>query len=348
MKMIASGEYPYKATPTSAFNGAPRVIDGVVRLDAEGIVLGSSPNARSCFRRLGVQTPLVGEQLVERVTECAVRRSSATVDEALPLVLMGRAAWRTEIESEGATLSLRALPLTRRGERQGAIVLVRDVSEMRRIEREIMSKEATIREIHHRVKNNLATVSALIRLQQRRSNNPEVKMALAEADRRVSTIATVHEALTQALEGTIHYMPLARTIVTNAALLASSAHTVSATVTGDFGMVDADCASTLSTVLAELVANAVEHGYAEYGGEIEVVASRDGDFANICVTDHGLGIQADRTGTGLGTQIVTSLVEAELHGSIVWERRESGGTDARLHVRVTHSTSPEKNGGDDS
>ncbi|OKL48122.1 sensor histidine kinase [Boudabousia marimammalium] len=333
MKMIANGEYPYRATPTSAFNGAPRVVDGVVRLDEDGIVLGISPNARSCFRRLGVKSQIVHENLVKLVADCTVQGLSV-VDESLPLVLMGRAAWRTEVEAGGTTLSIRALPLTRRGGRQGAIVLVRDVSEMRQIEREIMSKEATIREIHHRVKNNLATVSALIRMQLRRSNNPEVKVALGEADRRVATIATVHEALSHSLEGTIAYTPLARTVIANAALLASSANQVVTKVEGDFGLIDADRASTLSTVLAELVANSVEHGYQDNDGTIEVYVEREGQYAHIRLVDHGVGIAEGRTGTGLGTQIVASLVEAELHGSITWRKRAEGGTEVLLHVQV--------------
>ncbi|AOZ72371.1 histidine kinase [Boudabousia tangfeifanii] len=327
MHMIASGEYPYEATPSSAFNGAPRVIDGVIRLDADGLVLGISPNARSCFRRLGVASKLVGEPLVEQVS-AQVMPGKNTVDEALPLVLMGRAAWRTEVESPGATISFRALPLIRRGEREGAIVLCRDVSEVRRIEREIMSKEATIREIHHRVKNNLATVSALIRLQSRRSQNPEVKQALSEAERRVSTISTVHEALSHTLEGEFDYTPLARTILTNAALLASSDQQVSVRLEGDFGKVDADRASTLSTVLAELVANSVEHGYRNYGGEITVRVSREEDFARIIVSDEGEGFDPQRKGKGLGTQIVQSLVNAELHGYVDWVANDAGGTDA--------------------
>ncbi|OKL49845.1 hypothetical protein BSR29_02575 [Boudabousia liubingyangii] len=327
MKMISTGDYPYEATPSSAFNGAPRVIDGLVRLDEEGVVLGISPNARSCFRRLGVSGHLLGTILVEQVT-AKVSDGINTVDEALPLVLMGRAAWRTEVESAGATISLRALPLRISGERCGAIVLCRDVSEVRRIEREIMSKEATIREIHHRVKNNLATVSALIRLQSRRSDNPQVKAALAEAERRVSTISTVHEALSSSLEPDLEYTSVARTIVTNAALLASSKPGIETVLEGSFGRVDADCASTLSTVLAELVANAVEHGYPDGAGRIEVLVERGERSVRVTVRDFGPGIDLDRTGKGLGTQIVSSLVTAELRGQIQWLRREEGGTDA--------------------
>ncbi len=117
------------------------------------------------------------------------------VDETLAMVTAGRAAWRTDVEANGAALSLRAIPVTDNGERIGAVLLCRDVSDLRRRERELITKDATIREIHHRVKNNLQTVAALLRLQSRRVEAPEAKEALSEAMRRVATIAMVHETL---------------------------------------------------------------------------------------------------------------------------------------------------------
>src|SRR5207248_11469710 len=74
-------------------------------------------------------------------------------------------------------------------------VLVRDITEVRRRDRQLVTKDATIREIHHRVKNNLQTVAALLRLQARRVEVPEARTALEESVRRVASIALVHETL---------------------------------------------------------------------------------------------------------------------------------------------------------
>jgi sensor histidine kinase regulating citrate/malate metabolism len=180
--------------PTGLRRGAPRVGDGV-RLDVEGIVTYASPNAISALHRLGHHGDLVRGVLSEVVTR--LLRDPSQVDEALAVVVTGRAPWRTEVESRFATLSLRAIPLTEGGARIGAVVLVRDVSELRRRERELMTKDATIREIHHRVKNNLQTVAALLRLQSRRVADEQAKAALREAERRVATIALVHETLSR-------------------------------------------------------------------------------------------------------------------------------------------------------
>src|SRR5699024_11467842 len=92
---------------------------------------------------------------------------------------------RIEAEARGATVLFRALPLHPRGQSAGALVLVRDVTEVKRRDRALLSKDATIREIHHRVKNNLQTVAALLRLQGRRTSSQQGRRALGESVRRV-------------------------------------------------------------------------------------------------------------------------------------------------------------------
>ena len=81
-------------------------------------------------------------------------------------------ARRTELVSGEAHLMVRVLPLVDGRERVGSVVLCRDVSDLRSKERELVTKDATIREIHHRVKNNLQTVAALLRMQARRIESP--------------------------------------------------------------------------------------------------------------------------------------------------------------------------------
>src|SRR5699024_10441432 len=91
------------------------------------------------------------------------------------------------------------------GVRTGAMVLVRDVTELRRRERELITKDATIREVHHRVKNNLQTVAALLRMQSRRMKSDEAHEALDEAMRQVPAIALVHEPLLPGAPGAVHF-----------------------------------------------------------------------------------------------------------------------------------------------
>ncbi|GCE76304.1 sensor histidine kinase [Cellulomonas biazotea] len=333
--MIGRGEFPAADAPTGPRRGAPRVGDGLVRLNSEGEVLYASPNALSCFHRLGALGDLVGRSLVE-VTADLVDEQSATVDESMPLVLMGRAPWRTDVESRGVALSLRAVPLTEHGQRLGAVLLCRDVSELRRRERELITKDATIREIHHRVKNNLQTVAALLRLQSRRMSSPEAREALGEAMRRVATIALVHETLSQTLDESVPFDDLVGRSLRLAADVATAGASVRTVVKGSFGSVPAEDATALALVLTELVTNAVEHGFdGRESGTVEIVVERDGDDLRVEVADDGAGLPADRgAGTGLGTQIVSTLVTNEMGGTISWGAREGGGTSVVIEARL--------------
>src|SRR5699024_12819157 len=137
--MLETGAFPVAEAPIPPRRGAPRVGDGVVEIDEEGVVQWISPNAVSACHRFGIEGDMVGVTLAELSTEGLQSRS--TVDESLPLVLMGRAAWRSDMQARGGTLSLRAVPLTERGARTGAVILVRDVSELRRRERAAMTNE---------------------------------------------------------------------------------------------------------------------------------------------------------------------------------------------------------------
>ena len=331
-QMMARGEYPYDSTPQVTSHGVPRVLDGAVLLDAEGRVQHATPNAVSCLRRLGIRTHVTGKVLAQEITE--VIGDGTLIEESMAVVVMGRASWRVEIAARASTVSMRALPLVNGRKRLGAVILTRDVSEVHRHEQELMTKDATIREIHHRVKNNLQTVSALLRLQSRRSSEEAVKVALAEAERRVQAIATVHAALSQNVDESVDFDEVARTIVRMAGAIASTDHAVEVITTGSFGTIQADQAQALATVLNELVANSVEHGLADRDGLIEVRAEREGTSMTVTVADDGVGFVPGTPMSGLGTQIVHQMVRGELKGSIEWAPREGGGTLVTLHANL--------------
>jgi sensor histidine kinase regulating citrate/malate metabolism len=155
-------------------------------------VVFSSPNGISAFQKLGVDGELEGRSLVEITDER--NKGRLNVDENLPMVVSGKVPWRADIEGNSSALSVRAIPIFEDGQRTGAILLCRDVTELRRQERELVTKDATIREIHHRVKNNLQTVASLLRIQGRRSKSPETLEALSDAGRRVAAIAVARLA----------------------------------------------------------------------------------------------------------------------------------------------------------
>ena len=330
-EMIATGDFPDLSAPTGPRRGAPRASDGLIRLDVDGMTTFASPNALSAFNRMGFNDELEGESLAEVTTQ--ILPGKQVIDESLPLVVTGRAPWRTDIEARGVTVSLRAIPLRHRGERAGAIVLCRDVSELRHQERELITKDATIREIHHRVKNNLQTVASLLRIQARRAHTDEGREALTQAMRRVAAIAVVHDTLSEGLTQDVNFDEVFERVLMLIAEVASSHNTtVHPRKTGEFGVLPSAYATPLALALTELVTNAVEHGLAGRDGEVEIVADRSGDELTVLVRDNGVGLQEGKVGTGLGTQIVRTLIQGELSGTIDWHTVMGSGTEVTIEV----------------
>lgn len=331
LSMIAEGSFPDFSTPTGPRRGAPRANDGLLRLDVDGTVSFASPNGRSAFNRLGIEGELEGKSLVEAATKIIQKQS--TVDESLPLVLTGKAPWRADLESANVSLSIRAIPFLKLGSRTGAIVLCREITELRRQEQELLTKDATIREIHHRVKNNLQTVASLMRIQIRRTTSPEAKDALEQAIRRVSAIALVHNTLAEGLSQEVNFDEVFENSMRLVGELASeTTGKVKLRIDGKFGKLQSELATPLAVALTELVTNAARHGLGKHGGLVAITTKRTAKQLLIEVEDNGVGIKKDSIGKGLGTQIIRTLIEGELRGKITWFSPKEGGTKVAIAI----------------
>jgi two-component system, sensor histidine kinase PdtaS len=319
--MIAEGTFPFDVEEPDP-EALPRVGDGLMRLDAAGRVAYASPNAVSAYRRLGVTENVLDRPLHEFDLDPGVVLET----------LRSRLPAEDEIEALGAVVFRRSIPLIVTGRLTGAVVLVRDVTELRRRDRLLVLKDATIREIHHRVKNNLQTVASLLRLQARRS--PEVAAALAESERRIRAIALVHETLSSEHGDVVDFDQVAREV---AAMVGEglAGPGVQIAVEGSLGPVVAEVATPLAVVLSELLQNSVDHAFGDGGGRIGVRLSRDDGRLELEVWDDGRGLPP-RFGleehAGLGLQIVRSLVESELGGDLALSG--AGGTRAMVSVPV--------------
>ncbi|MEH1012857.1 histidine kinase N-terminal domain-containing protein [Micromonospora sp. CPCC 206060] len=342
-QMVADGTFPPPRHPGET-TSAPRVGDGLIRLDANGKVTYASPNAQSAYRRLGFSAHLVGEDLAALNQRLATDPLEGTdVANGMLAALRGEAPPRRELDARGATMLTRALPLMPAGVPIGALVLVRDITEVRRRDRALITKDATIREIHHRVKNNLQTVAALLRLQARRVGIPAAKVALEESVRRVASIALVHETLSMSSDEAVEFDGIVDRVASAATEVAATEVAVRMRREGTFGVLPAEIATSLVMVLNELLLNAVEHGFpppgegepAMGGAEVVVSAHRFRKQLHVTVADNGRGLpeQFDADSSGrLGLQIVRALATGELRGTIELRNRAGGGTEAVLIV----------------
>ena len=329
-RMVAEGAFPY-TEHREIFDPAVRVGDGLIRLDINGAIIYASPNAKSAFSRMGWAGELEGKNLGEVARRVSLVKLDAH-EEAIEVGLSGKALRRVEIENTGGTVDLLALPLLAGGDRIGAIVLLQNVTELRRRERELVTKDATIREIHHRVKNNLQTVSALLRLQSRRIEDPSASAALNEAVRRIASIALVHETLSGSAEASVAFDDVLNRLVSHALDLSPRMGELQISRSGELGALDPGIATPLSLVVTELIHNALEHGLAESGNHLTISVVRHEGDAQITIYDDGVGLPEGFSlaqSSNLGLQIVRTLTENELRGNIDLVRTPTG-TEARL------------------
>jgi two-component sensor histidine kinase len=335
--MVAAGTFPPRMLEDAEMS--PRVGDGLVRLDSAGSAVYASPNALSAYRRMGVVGDVVGSDLAEVTRSVSADRvAGEAVAASISAAVAGRFPEPMDVENDAATMLVRALPLQAPGAEEGALVLVRDVTDVRRRDRALMTKDATIREIHHRVKNNLQTVAALLRLQARRMTEPAARAALEESVRRVASIAVVHETLAGSRDDVVDVDDVLGQVLPMLGDVTSVGPAARFTRTGRFGELPAAAATPLVMAVTELLHNAAEHAFTDgEPGTIVLGAERDGDDLVVRVRDDGRGLPAGfdpAASTGLGLQIVRTLVTSELHGTLEMGAPASGGpgTEAVLSI----------------
>ncbi|CAN5904252.1 PAS domain-containing sensor histidine kinase [soil metagenome] len=330
-QMMAEGTLPHPDASRDERELAPRVGDGIIRVDGDGVVGFASPNAISAYRRLGSLDSVMGTH-IERL-DPEPRQLLDSLRSGVPV--------DAEVEVDGAVVNRRFIPLISSGRMIGALLLVREVTELRQHERALMVKDATIREIHHRVKNNLQTVAALLRLQARRLNSDEARAALRESVRRITSIALVHETLSEEARQRVPFVRITRRIIDMLSQgLVGPDLPIEFAMTGDPDELSAEVATPLALVLAELLQNCVEHAF-PYDQDppagtarVKVHFDRDVDELRVVVADNGVGLPDGATLdelANLGLRIARTLLETELNGTFDVSSGDPG-TTIELHV----------------
>jgi two-component sensor histidine kinase len=181
------------------------------------------------------------------------------------------------------------------------------------------------REMSHRVKNSLASVVGLLRVQARSAQSQDVKNALHDASLRVSTIAEVHDHLWRSSH--VGYVELADFITELCKKLRSNTEGHVLHCHADPMLLSADHAIPLGLLINELVTNAVKYAYPEGNGNIEVSAREIDGHLHVEVSDHGTGLPEgfaiDQPRASLGFKVVTGMVR-QLHGHLSLAKDHKG------------------------
>ncbi len=336
--MVADSTFPFREEGVAG-PGLPRVGDGIILIDGDGRVEFATPNAANALHRMGIYAPAEGRTLAE--LGLRVRVVERSLEYAIPAM--------EEIDrGHDVAILFHCVPLLEHNLVTGVVTLLRDVSDLRQLNRLVLNKEAAVREVHHRVKNNLQTISSLLRLQARRSDEPETRIALGEAERRVRSIAVVHEVLSREPGEEVVFDEIVRSLVLLVEDTVLALHPVEILVNGDLGVLSTDLATPLAVALAELLTNAVEHAFTGFGSvnndQVGVVTLNlyleEGD-AVAEIRDNGRGLGEDfslEVPKSLGLSIVRDIIRAQLHGTIEMKSvdyAEGGGTYVRVAVPLS-------------
>ena len=327
--MVEEGTFPLEQQERAGEFREPRVGDGVLVLDRERRVEFASPNAVSALHRLGVWADPGGRTLDEvGVDDAVVRRALET-----------RHSTIAELEhSDDLSVVIRCHPLIEDGRATGVLAVLRDVSEIRSRDRLLVSKDATIREIHHRVKNNLQTIQSLLHLQARRLTSDEARLAVAHSARRIGAIAVVHETLATDATDEVDFDTVVHRVVRLVSEgLSSPDRPLRVDVTGDVGELPGEVAMPLAVAVAELVQNAIDHA-GEQATDVSVELDADRRSVAIRVRNGGVGIpdgfSLDRD-AGLGLTIVRTFVVSDLGGTLTIRPASTGAPrGAIVEIRV--------------
>ncbi len=185
----------------------------------------------------------------------------------------------------------------------------------------LRTKEVLLREMHHRVKNNLQQVASILNMQRRRARLPEVEQILVESVDRIQGIAATHDLLSNTQLGMAPVDDIARKIVgiVRVNLVPPQLHVRFGIASAPYP-VPSEQATTLAIILNELIANAIEHGFeGAERGEIRISAAQADGHIVVRVADDGRGLPEGfsvQTAEGLGLQLVRSLVHSDLHGTV--------------------------------
>ncbi|WP_258881774.1 sensor histidine kinase [Paenibacillus sp. sptzw28] len=255
---------------------------------------------------------------------------------ALMSEVLGHGGIRTEKWDSGQIcIQLKAVALMKEGRTAGGMLLMRDISELKQKEKKLLLQSAVIKEIHHRVKNNLQMISSLLNLQSRRLEQPEMKAVFRESISRIGSISLVHEML--AREG-LDEMDAAEMLERMASLFISSmsrpGQNIAVSVRADSLTLKSDQATHLSLIVNELIQNSFNHAFAHCSeGAVEISLRASRNEAVLLFRDTGRGLHTEdvnRNNGQLGMQILRTLVEEGLQGIVRFSDEENKGFQTRI------------------
>ena len=302
------------------------VKDGIVVFNKNGIVKYVNKVASGIYSSLGFSKNLVGEDFQNIVL------TKTTMEEALS----HRENQNIEINISDMVLLVSYFTTVLSDDEINVVMVIRDITKEKNNEQEIILKSFVIKEIHHRVKNNLQTIASLLRIQKRRVDNPEVKKILDETINRILSIAITHEVLSQNGMDSLDIKTIIQLMYKNSFKNAiDKMKKIEFNITGDSFVISSDKATAVALVINELVQNAINYAFiGKNEGKIQVIIEKKTFYTKISVVDNGVGMDDSKVReNSLGLMIVKKIVSDKLNGSFNLKSELGLGTRVEFEVK---------------
>lgn len=287
--------------------------EGLLLINKQGIVTFRNSVAKDLYKKLGYVEDVLG-QVYDNI--CLVKPEYQDKRKLYSFV-------ETTIGKH--TLGIRHVKLEK--ENMYLAVVIRDVTWMREQEKELILKSVAIKEMHHRVKNNLQTVASLLRLQSRHCDSEDTKQVLAETMERILAISATHQLLAQNGVDQVKIGEVLMTIRNNTKrYFAKPGFEIDLIIEGDDFEVDSDVSTSVALVVNELLQNSLKYAFSEKGsGNVKIIVTQGVLYSNIRIVDNGSGFDIEKVDKdSLGLNIVKSLVRDRLHGTLEIKSSDKG------------------------
>lgn len=315
LKNLKSGESYDRLSPD----------DGLMIVNQDKLIIAANSKAKHIMQVLNVNN-IIGR----RTSDVAVNWP------LVGMVIDTGTAESKQFTMHGRLLFMKVFPVIAKPKSGCAVIILQDITEIHKKDEELLIKSVVIKEIHHRVKNNLQTMVSLLRLQERRTVSQEAKNVLKDCIGRVNSIAVVHEYLSQQDVGMIDVGKVAKGIYQAVVgSMLNSDFVLNTDFASDKILLSSDKATSIALVLNELLQNAIEHGFEGLSqGELKVRFTDIGNCYNLIIADNGVGLPEEFAISkgNLGMKIIKTMVEADLHGSFSLTSNSDGGTTASVII----------------
>ena len=283
--------------------------DGIIIFNEEGVCIYANSRAKYIYRKIGYKDFVLGEKFDNIVIDNVEFED----------VLSGKMNKKTDISISNMVLSMEYFLIKETENIKNIVLFIKDITEIKVKEKELVLKSVVIKEIHHRVKNNLQTIASLLRINARKTDDKAVQAAFSDSINRILSISVTHELLAQNGLDELEIKEVINKILKNSLRENLDGRVkLKIDVTGDNFEISSDKATTIALIVNELVENCIKHAFkGKDNGRITVKVKRGEMKSYISISDDGIGMnEKDFDKGSIGLQIVKSLVKEKLYGDL--------------------------------